>query len=115
MIWYVLLPQSHPFSSLYPQSLNIVESPWLRAIFKMFRAELRESNIPCHTTIRTRIGEVLKEHLDWLEDEMKVSIIFIVHIDAHSFPDITWEDLIHYGHVVRPQSHTLHGGDCALG
>ena len=77
--------QSHHLSSLYRQSLNVVESPRLRAIFKMLRAELRESDIPCHTTIRTWIGEVFKEHLDQLEDEMKVSIMFIVHINAHSF------------------------------
>jgi hypothetical protein len=54
------------------QSMNVVESPQLRAIFLMLRSELRESDIPHRTLIRERILQVWDEHLDLLEAEMAV-------------------------------------------
>jgi hypothetical protein len=56
----------------FVQSINIIESPRLRAIFLMLREELSDSDIPCRTTIRHRIEEVFEEHLCELEQEMKV-------------------------------------------
>lgn len=40
----------------------------------MLREELRASDIPGRTTIRRRVEEVLEEHLDKLETEMKVCL-----------------------------------------
>lgn len=61
------------------QSINVIESPQLRNIFLMLREELRESDIPGRTTIRKRIEEVLDEHLDQLEKDLKVSSQYFVH------------------------------------
>lgn len=38
----------------------------------MLKPDLKESNIPSQTTLRTRIMEMLEEHLDVLEEEIKV-------------------------------------------
>lgn len=38
----------------------------------MLREELKDSDIPHRTTIRTRIMEIWDEHLDQLQAEMKV-------------------------------------------
>ncbi|KIM34692.1 hypothetical protein M413DRAFT_75729, partial [Hebeloma cylindrosporum] len=53
------------------QSINVIESPKLRAIFLMLREDLKDSDIPHRTTIRKRIMEVWDEHLDTLQDQMK--------------------------------------------
>ncbi len=75
MTWYALLSRLYYFLSLFPsQSLNIVESPRLRRIFKMLRADLKDTDIPGHTTIRSRVTELLDKHLEKLETEMKVLI-----------------------------------------
>jgi len=55
------------------QSLNVIECPQLRAIFLLLRKELKDSDIPHRTTIRTRLTEVWNEHLSVLEDDMNVS------------------------------------------
>lgn len=63
-------------SSIYTscdQSINVIESPKLRAIFLMLRGDLKDSNIPHRTTIRNRIMEIWDEHLDMLQDQMKVN------------------------------------------
>ena len=39
----------------------------------MLREELKDADIPHHTTIRNRIAKVLEEHLTHLGDEMQVS------------------------------------------
>ena len=41
----------------------------------MLRDELKDSDIPCRTTIRKRIDELLEQHLCELEREMNVSSI----------------------------------------
>jgi hypothetical protein len=56
----------------FVQSINIIESPRLHAIFLMLREELSDSDIPCRTTIRHRIEEVFEEHSCELKQEMKV-------------------------------------------
>lgn len=58
---------------LKTQSLNVIESPKLRAIFLMLREQLVEANIPSRTTIRARIIEMWHEHLNSLEERMLVS------------------------------------------
>jgi len=62
------------FQSL--QSLNVVESPELRSLFRMLREELRDSDIPRRTHIRTRVAEVWDEHVAKLEREMSVCFSF---------------------------------------
>jgi hypothetical protein len=54
------------------QPINIVESPWLKKIFLLLRQELKESDIPGHTTIRKRIEKVYQDYLKQLEEEMAV-------------------------------------------
>jgi hypothetical protein len=55
------------------QSINIVESPRLRKIFLLLRKELKESDIPGHSTMRTHIEQVYEEHMKQLEEEMAVN------------------------------------------
>jgi len=54
------------------QSINVIESPQLRAIFLMLREELKDTDIPHRTSLRERILEVWNEHLDTLQEEMAV-------------------------------------------
>jgi hypothetical protein len=55
------------------QSINIVESPRLRKIFLLLRKELKESDIPSRSTMRTRIEQAYDEHMKQLEEEMAVN------------------------------------------
>jgi hypothetical protein len=55
------------------QSINIVESPRLRKIFLLLRKELKESDIPGHSTMCTCIEQVYEEHMKQLEEEMAVN------------------------------------------
>jgi hypothetical protein len=75
----VLVKSSSVFISLIytscDQSINVIESPKLRAIFLMLREDLKDSDIPHRTTIRNRIMEIWDEHLDMLQDQMKVNFI----------------------------------------
>ncbi|THU82845.1 hypothetical protein K435DRAFT_440859 [Dendrothele bispora CBS 962.96] len=52
------------------QSINAIESPRLRAIFLMLREELKNKDIPHRSHIRNRIIQMMKEHLDELEEEL---------------------------------------------
>ena len=63
------------------QSINVIESPKLHAIFLMLREELKDSDIPHHTKIQKQIMEVWDEHLDVLQDQMKVN--FILYLCMH--------------------------------
>ena len=65
--------------------MNIVESPQLCDIFLMLRSELRESDIPHHTTIKKCVEEVLEEHLDQLRKDMKVCSFFSVIVISFNF------------------------------
>jgi hypothetical protein len=56
------------------QSINVVESPQLRAIFLMLRDELKESDIPHRTSFRERILDAWNVYLDKLQEEMAVYI-----------------------------------------
>jgi len=38
----------------------------------MLKPDLKESDIPGRTTLHDRVLEMLKEHLDTLEEDMKV-------------------------------------------
>ena len=55
------------------QSINIVESPRLRKIFLLLCKELKESDIPSCSTMRTRIEQAYDEHMKQLEEEMAVN------------------------------------------
>ena len=57
-------------------AINVIESPQLRDIFLMLRAELKDSNIPHHTTIKKHVEEVLTEHLDRLRSDMAVRLVY---------------------------------------
>ena len=59
-----------------PQSLNVVESPELRSLFRMLREELRESDIPGRTHIRTRVAAIWDEHIAKLERDMTVCSVY---------------------------------------
>ena len=58
------------------QSINIVESPWLKKIFLLLCQELKESDIP--TTIHKKFDKVYQDYLKQLEEEMMVSNQFIL-------------------------------------
>ena len=51
----------------------------------MLRSELRESDIPHRTTIKKRVEEVLEEHLDQLQKDMKVCSYFLVMVILFNF------------------------------
>lgn len=61
----------------------MIESPELRKVFLLLRKELRDSDIPHHTTIRTRVDEVLQEHLASLEKEMAVRELIFIQLVAY--------------------------------
>ncbi|KAF7967999.1 hypothetical protein HWV62_32196 [Athelia sp. TMB] len=58
------------------QSINVADNPHLRAIFLMLRQELRQEDIPHHTTLRNHIIQIWEEYLNKLSEEMKVCLIF---------------------------------------
>jgi hypothetical protein len=45
----------------------------LRKVFLLLRKELKESDIPSHTTIRNRIKDTYEKHLEELSAEMQVN------------------------------------------
>jgi hypothetical protein len=53
----------------------IVESPRLRKIFLLLCEELKESDIPSHSTMRNHIEEAYEEHMKQLQEEMEVSTV----------------------------------------
>ena len=55
------------------QSINVIENPQLRSLFRLLRSELRDEDIPHRTTLRNRITEVFGAYLDHIEKEMKVT------------------------------------------
>jgi hypothetical protein len=88
--------KTHPFY----QSLNVVESPRLKKIFLMLKKDLREQDIPGHTTIRVRIDKLAEDHLKELEEEMKVSSLLavVVWVSAEvliHYVAISWKNLIY--------------------
>ncbi|OBZ71068.1 hypothetical protein A0H81_08990 [Grifola frondosa] len=68
------------------QSLNVVESPQLRAIFLLLREDLQDSDIPRRSTIWNRIAEVVNDYLIDLSNDMKNSVGKI------SFTSDMWSD-----------------------
>jgi uncharacterized Rmd1/YagE family protein len=72
MIRHVFLQFSLNITNNFLQSINVVESPRLRAIFLMLREELKDSDIPHRTNLRERILDVWNDHLDKLQEEMAV-------------------------------------------
>ena len=54
------------------QSINVIESPQLRAIFLMLREELKDSDIPHHTNLHEQILNAWNDHLDKLQEDMAV-------------------------------------------
>jgi hypothetical protein len=77
----------------------------------MLRKELRDCDIPGRTTIRKRIGEVLDEQLERLTEDMAVCYIFSIRCVALMLllTEISRENIIYYGYVVRSQPHPIHG------
>ncbi|KAH9972298.1 hypothetical protein BGW80DRAFT_1173296 [Lactifluus volemus] len=62
------------------QSINVIESPQLRAIFLMLRDDLQDKDIPHRTTIRNRILEVWDTYLETLANEMQVNLRFNIYV-----------------------------------
>ena len=54
------------------QPLNVIESSRLKKIFLLLCQELKESDIPGHTTMRNKVEKRLQDHLKKLEEEMAV-------------------------------------------
>ena len=59
---------------IFFKSLNVIKSEELCHIFLMLHKELKDTDIPHRTTLQSRIDEVIGEHLETLEKEMKVSL-----------------------------------------
>jgi len=79
-----------------PQSLNIIESPRLRAIFFMLHAELQESDIPGRTTIRNRIEEAFRKNLETMQEVMKVChIAGLSFLHVNMVVECSWKNLLH--------------------
>ncbi|KAF8956711.1 hypothetical protein BDZ97DRAFT_1614520, partial [Flammula alnicola] len=70
------------------QSINVIESPRLRAIFLMLREELKDRDIPHRTILRARIVERFDEHLKSLESEMAAFIFILDRLKITS--EIGW-------------------------
>ena len=58
------------------QPLNVIESSRLKKIFLLLRQELKESDIPGRTTMRTKVEKRLQDRLKKLEEEMAVWNLF---------------------------------------
>ena len=100
---------------MYIQSLNAVESIELHNIFLMLRAELKESDIPHCTTIRTCVEEVVEEHLKQLQADMEVSQSFLFRTNQLNFSsDVHGFDFGNNGSLDNSESHTIHGGNHTL-
>ncbi|KAI0042415.1 hypothetical protein FA95DRAFT_1465474, partial [Auriscalpium vulgare] len=75
------------------QSLNIIESKQLRAIFLLLREQLKDSDIPHRTTLRNRIKELFEEHLVTLKDTIAAFMFIIDRLDiAHKIGWITMDN-----------------------
>lgn len=81
----------------------MVDSPRLRKLCLLLRGDLKESDIPHHTTIRDRIDKAFKSHMTKLEEDLGVSLILLnwcLHSCKHfqnapgkiSFTTDTWTD-----------------------
>ncbi|KAJ7278309.1 hypothetical protein C8J57DRAFT_1465460 [Mycena rebaudengoi] len=67
------------------QSINVIENENLREIFLMLREDLKDSDIPHRTTIRTRILQLFDEYLDRLQEELnlRASLIGFICVPGH--------------------------------
>lgn len=99
---------------LYIQSLNVIESPKLRAIFLMLREDLKDSDIPHRTTIRQRIMEIWEEHLGTLSEEMQVRLFTIQTSFTDYVTEIDGKNLYDHGHVVGSKLVAVHGSNSTL-
>ncbi|PPQ97649.1 hypothetical protein CVT26_002438 [Gymnopilus dilepis] len=87
-------------------SINIVESPKLRALFLMLREDLKNTDIPHRTSVREHIMATWEKHLETLQAEMGAALGKI------SFTADVWSDpnLVPYmavtGHWI--QVKTIH-------
>ena len=57
------------------QAISVVESPRLRKIFQLLCEELKESDIPSHSTMCNHIEEAYEEHMKQLQEEMEVATV----------------------------------------
>ena len=77
----------------------MIESPELQQIFLMLHKELKDSNIPHHTTLRNRIAAVVDEHIQLLETEMSVGFpskyLLWINLILLRSVDLTWIDFMH--------------------
>ncbi|TFK17888.1 hypothetical protein FA15DRAFT_604255, partial [Coprinopsis marcescibilis] len=63
------------------QSLNVIESQYLREIFLMLRSELKDKDIPHRSQIRDRVIETWGAHVEHLKGHIKVSF-FVYYLMA---------------------------------
>ena len=67
----VYFMELHP-NLTYIQSINVVESPRLKKLFLLLRKELKESDIPGRTAIRSHIEKNYDAYMKQLEEDMAV-------------------------------------------
>ena len=81
----------------------------------MLWAELKESDIPHHTTICTCVEEVVTEHLKQLQADMEVSRSLLFRTNQLNFSsDVHGFDFGNNGSLDDFKPHTIHGGNHAL-
>lgn len=66
------------------QSLNVVESPYLRNLILVLRNDLKDSDIPHRDTLRARILESVDEYWEKLSAEMNVCFVIDISMLANS-------------------------------
>ncbi|KJA23886.1 hypothetical protein HYPSUDRAFT_114830, partial [Hypholoma sublateritium FD-334 SS-4] len=59
------------------QSINVIESPFLRRIFMLLRQDLSDNEIPHRSAIQNRIKSFWEEHLGVLEGDMKAFLYIL--------------------------------------
>ncbi|KAF9537664.1 hypothetical protein CPC08DRAFT_597493, partial [Agrocybe pediades] len=60
------------------QSINVIESPYLRRVFMLLRKDLKESDIPHRTAIRNHIKEIWDDYILSLGQEIRVPFLYIL-------------------------------------
>lgn len=81
----------------------------------MLREDLKKSDIPGHTTMQTRIHELLDNHLSLLEWALRVcSVDILLNVANSTTIEIGLQNLIHYGYLDRFTAVAILGNNCTL-
>ena len=81
----------------------------------MLREDLQKSDIPGQTTMRTRIHELLDNHLNILERALRVCLGDIsFNVTDRLSIEIGWQALFHNGYLDRLAATAILGNHSAL-